>query len=460
MKNLISIISALLFSILFYGKSIGLNLSLFSVLIISALFIQHKKTFKQKSTVAYAILYLLTAFAVFIYNNSLSIIANTIALITLVGQISTPNASLYINWLNGLYSTISGLFHRHFNTIEKEEKKVLNKNIDYLHLFKIISVPIVAIVLFICLYKDGNPVFNNLINHIDFSFINLQWILLAVLGYYLIDNISKPIAVNPATTIDAETGNLLFKEEQKQEQANLIKEHQFGFILILALNVLIILFLITDFTYLTTSTDFRAPSFSNQVHSSIYTLIASIIIAIIIILYFFRGELNFYKKNKGLKVVAFAWISLNAILIINIAIKDFQYIYYFGLTYKRIGVLVYLLLTIIGLTTTYIKIKNINNLWYLFRINTLTAFTILIVSCTINWDSFITIYNLNYSKSMDFKYLIKLSNNNTFILKNYLDKKSLNQKQTRAINRKYKRYLKTLSKNTWQEIHFDNLKIK
>ena len=123
--------------------------------------------------------------------------------------------------------------------------------------------------------------------------------------------------------------------------------------------IVIALFLITDITYLISTNDLRASVFSNQVHNGINALIASIIIAIIIILYFFRGNLNFYKNNKKLKVVTFIWIFLNLILVINIVIKDCQYIYYFGFTYKRIGVLVYLLLTLIGLFTTFIKVHRI-----------------------------------------------------------------------------------------------------
>jgi len=205
--------------------------------------------------------------------------------------------------------------------------------------------------------------------------------------------------------------------------------------------------------------DFRASAFSNQVHSGINALIASIVMAIIIILYFFRGNLNFYKDNKKLKIVAYIWIVLNMILVVNIVIKDYQYIYYFGFTYKRIGVLMYLLLTIIGLLTTVIKVKSIKNFWYLFRINTVTVFIILIVSCTINWDSYITIYNLNYAQSMDFNYLINLSDNNTFILKNYIDKNNLSTKRELAVERKFKNYVIKLKDKNWQEIQFDNLKI-
>jgi hypothetical protein len=61
---------------------------------------------------------------------------------------------------------------------------------------------------------------------------------------------------------------------------------------------------------------------------------------------------------------------------------------------------------------------------------------------------------------MDFNYLIELSNNNAFILKNYLDKNNLNDKKTLTINRKFKNYLRELKNKSWQESQFDNFKLK
>lgn len=458
MKNIPIIIGALLFSTLFHKQDIGLNLCLFSVLTVVTLVIYNTKTYKSKSTKAYTIVYLITAIAIFFYNNNLALIANIVAFFTLIGHTSEQKSSIYINWINGLYSVIVGVFHRNFNVKNDEEKVVLKKDIDYLHYCKIITIPIAVVIIFIGLYKNGNPVFGNLIEKIDFSFINMQWLFITMVGYYLISNFSKPVIIDPATTTDINTANTLIKDEHINID-NLKKEHQLGFVLISVLNLLIILFLITDVTYLITANDFRASAFSSQVHSGINALIASIIIAIIIILYFFRGNLNFYKDNKNLKIVAYIWIVLNIILVINITIKDTQYIYYFGLTYKRIGVLVYLLLTVIGLITTVIKVKSIKNFWYLFRINTVTAFSILIMSCTINWDGFITIYNLNYAQSMDFNYLINLSNNNTFILKDHIDNNDLSTPRALAVEKKYKNYLISLKNKNWQEIQFDNLKL-
>ncbi|MDO5970911.1 DUF4173 domain-containing protein [Flavivirga aquimarina] len=458
MKNIPLLIGAFLFSIFFYQQDIGLNLSLFSLLTIIILAIYNKDLFKKKSTIIFSIVFIITAITIFFFRSILTIVAYVVAFLTLIGNVSKQGSSVYVNWLNGLYTSIAAFFHRNFNTTEKDEKVTPKQKTDYLHLIKIIGIPLITVIIFIALYKNGNPMFSELISKIDFGFINIQWLLFSVLGYYLLSNISKPVIVDPATTYDLNNGNSLSRERDFIVE-KIKKENQLGFILIALLNVLIVIFLITDITYLISTNDLRASAISNQVHNGINTLIASILIAIIIILYFFRGDLNFYKGNKNLKTVTYVWIVLNLLLIINIVIKDCQYIYYFGFTYKRIGVLIYLLLTIIGLLTTLIKVKQIKNFWYLFRVNTLTAFTILIISSTINWDNYITHYNLNYAQSMDFNYLLDLSDNNTFLLKNYADKNNLTAERKSLIEKKYKAYLIELESKKWQEIQYDNFKL-
>ncbi|NMH88004.1 DUF4153 domain-containing protein [Flavivirga algicola] len=428
------------------------------MLTIGILTIYNKDLFKKKSTIIFSIVFITTAITIFFHKSSLTIIAYVVAFLTLIGNISQQGSSIYINWLNGLYASIAGFFHRNFNTTEKGEKTVPKQKTDYPHLIKIIGVPLITVIIFISLYKNGNPMFNELISKIDFRFINVQWVLVSVLGYYLLSNISKPVRVDPATTHDLNIENSLGTKGDIVEE-KLKKENQLGFILITLLNILLVFFIITDIVYLISTNDLRASAFSNQVHNGINTLITSIVIAIIIILYFFRGNLNFYKDNKNLKTVTYTWIVLNLILIINIAIKDCQYIYYFGFTYKRIGVLIYLLLAIIGLFTTSIKVKQIKNFWYLFRVNTLTAFTILIISSIINWDNYITYYNLNHAKSMDFNYLLELSDNNTFLLKNYADRNNLTDEKKSLIEEKYKAYIIELESKNWQEIQYNNWKL-
>ncbi|WP_158847648.1 DUF4153 domain-containing protein [Algibacter sp. L1A34] len=459
MKNLPLLIGSLLFSTLFYDQNIGLNLSLFSLLTILVLANYNRKAFKQKSVLAYTFIYLITATSIFLFQSSLAIIANCIAFLTLIGHVSERGSSIYVNWLNGIYTTIAGYFHKILNKPKTEENTQHKKDIDYLHLVKIIGIPLMIVLVFIGFYSNGNPLFHDFISKINFDFINLKWILFSALGYFLLINISTPIKVNPATENDLKIGNFL-KNKKNISEENLKKENQLALILMVMLNTLIILFLITDIVYLVEIKDLNAAELSNQVHSGIYALIASIIMAIIIILYFFRGDLNFYKCNQTLKNLTYVWITLNLILVFSIVVKNYQYISSFGFTYKRIGVFVYLLLTLVGLLTTAKKVYNVKNLWYLFRVNSQIAFAILIISCAFNWDALITKYNLNYAATADFDYLVNLSNNNSFILKTYGDGIYSKGQSKYLADKKLKEYTSSLNERNWQEWSFDNLKIK
>jgi hypothetical protein len=456
MNKLLLFIAAFLFSTLFYDKSIGLNLFLFSIITLIVLIVNNKDDFKNKRTLIYSGLYLVTGLAVFFHDSLVAVIANFVAFFTLIGLLSEHKSSIYVNWLNGLYTTIAGLFHRNFSINEATQKVEPKKDVDYLHLAKLILIPGIIVIIFIALYRNGNPLFSEFIEEIDLGFINFQWLLLAGLGYYLFSNIHKPIEVEPATELDLKTGNTLVKTDLFSIP-KLKKENQLGIILIALLNVLIVLFLITDVTFIITNTEIRGSVFSAQVHSGINALIASIVIAIIILLYVFRGDINFFKENKTLKQLAFAWIILNIILVLSIATKNCQYIYYFGLTYKRIGVLVYLTLTVTGLITTLLKIDKVKNIWYLLRVNTKAAFIVLIIASTVNWDYHITNYNFKYAKSMDINYLIELSNNNTFLLKEQADLKNLDTDITKLIEKKHAKYLNKLRRSSWQELQYDNL---
>ncbi len=458
MKKLLLFIGAFLFSTLFYDKSIGLNLFLFSIVTLVVLFVNNKDDFKNKKTIIYSSLYLITGLAVFFHDSLVAVIANFVSFFTLIGLLSEHKSSIYVNWLNGFYTTIAGLFHRNFSINETTQKVEPKKEVDYMHLAKIILIPSIIVILFIGLYQNGNPLFSKLIAKIDLGFINFQWLLFAGLGYYLFSNIHKPIEVEPATELDLKTGNIL-SQSSAFSIPTLKKENQLGIILISLLNVLIVLFLITDITFIANNIEVRASVFSEQVHSGINALIASIVIAIIILLYVFRADINFYKENITLKRLAFSWIILNIILVLSIATKNGQYIYYFGLTYKRIGVLIYLILAVTGLITTLLKIDKVKNIWYLLRVNTKVVFVVLVLSSTVNWDYHITNYNFNNAKSIDLNYLIELSNNNTFLLKEQAESKVMNKDSLRLIQKKYNTYVNELRTNSWQELQYDNLKL-
>ncbi|MEZ4797519.1 MAG: DUF4173 domain-containing protein [Flavobacteriaceae bacterium] len=458
MKHITVIIASILFSTLFYDQKIGLNLSIFSVVCIITLMISNINKFKNKTTIFHTIIYLHTAVLVFFQHTSLSILANILAFITLLGSVSESRSSIYVQWYNGLFTSIAGYFHRIFYS-KDAQKKQIKKDVDVLHLAKLIGVPLVFMIVFIVLYKNGNPIFNDLISKINLSFINLKWILFTVLGYFLFSNIFNPVQIELATNKDLQTGNILHQTELFSTDI-LAKEKQLGTVLLFFLNILIVFYLTTDIISLKTINWSEAHVVSSQVHNGINALIASIAIAIIIILYFFRGNLNFYEENKILKNLAYVWIILNVLLVILITLKNYNYIISFGLTYKRIGVKIYLFLTLAGLITTFLKVSKVKNLWFLFRVNTQIAFVLLVVLSIINWDYSITKYNINHAQSLDLDYLITLSENNAELLNEYRKANNLSSNQNKKIITKYQDYLKDVNDRNWQEYTYSNFELK
>ncbi|WP_027124588.1 DUF4153 domain-containing protein [Gelidibacter mesophilus] len=458
MKTITTILAALLFSTLFYGQNIGINLSILSLMTIVVLILTHPTIARQKTTIVYISTYILSAIMVFYNHSVLAIFSNFVAFFTLIGTFSESRSSMYIRWLNGLYSTIAGYFHRKVNSKHNPEQPISKTIIDYLQLAKLIGIPLVIGIVFVLLYKNGNPVFNDVIGEIHFDFINFQWLLFTALCFFLFNNILTPVAINPATEQDLITDNHLYPSEPLL-QIKLKKEQQLGIVLLALLNILLVFYSVTDIYDLIINTSVTAPALSSQVHDGINALIASIIIAIIIILYFFRGNLNFYKQNNTLKNLSYLWIILNIGLIILITAKNTNYVAIFGLTYKRIGVFIYLFLTLVGLVTTFFKVRNIKNLWFLFRVNTQVAFVVLIGSSCIDWDYAITNYNLNNVKGIDMGYLIDVIDNNATSLYNYSEQHQVPDHYKKRIRDKYIDFIETVSHRNWQEWTYDNLKI-
>ena len=85
---------------------------------------------------------------------------------------------------------------------------------------------------------------------------------------------------------------------------------------------------------------------------------------------------------------------------ISVIIRNYWYITYFGLAYKRIAVLFFLILAIIGLITIIIKITNKKSIYYLLRINSYSLLLVLVLSSFVDWNIIIAKYNfLNADKS-------------------------------------------------------------
>jgi hypothetical protein len=125
---------------------------------------------------------------------------------------------------------------------------------------------------------------------------------------------------------------------------------------------------------------------------------------------------NFLKNNQKLRTLTFIWIGLNALLVVSICIKNYIYIQDHGLTHKRIGVMIYLFLTLIGLCTTYLKVTHRLNFVYLLRRNMAIGYASIVIYALINWSAIITDHNIKANK-IDQPYLERLLPQNALVLK-------------------------------------------
>lgn len=417
-KTIVIILGGITFATLFYSKFLGLNTALYALFLIIALAIMNAKSFLKPTIMASAAAMIAASIAIVIHGSGMAILCYFLSVFLFIGLVASSQASIYMGWLNGLYNLFFGIFHNFIFNIQKIKEEKTPKYAAE-QIIKITVIPLLLILLFSYLYSIANPVFAEWLSFIDFSFLDGLWIFTAVLGGLIMANIVQPQPITPLTDHDIKTHNYLnaieLNEVQKEKTKN---ELQLGTFSIAGLNLLLVIVMISEFMFITNIRTFKASELSDAVHSGVYASIVSILLAVVIIAIFFRGSVNFIKENGTLKMLTFIWIGLNSLLIGSIFVKTYLYIDQYGLSMKRIGVMVYLVLCLIGLFTTFLKVQHKLNFVYLWRRNLAIGFTVVTAFALFNWPAMVTEYNLK-NNFVDKVQLQRLLPQNALILKKY-----------------------------------------
>ncbi|NHF58140.1 DUF4173 domain-containing protein [Flavobacteriaceae bacterium TP-CH-4] len=453
------LLSAIAFSLLFYSKSLGLNLFLISILVVVLVTTVSKA---RPPAWEFASAYIITSFFVFLNPTGFTIFVHFMAFLVFVGKSISKESSLYISWLLGVINMmVASLAHLtiHHGDAPKESKKL---SPILWNRIKGGFAALLLLLVFGLLYKNANPVFGNLLERINLDFISFPWLFFTVLGYVVFLHLLRPYEALQLIEFDRSQGNVLEKPTELVligSKKELQSENTLGGMVFFALNLLLVFFLITDIIYLLQENVLTNSDYSKSVHQGVYALLFSILCAIGLILYFFRGNLNFYGGNRRIKALTFLWIGLNVVLVAFTAYKNYAYVEALGLTYKRIGVFVYLLLTLTGLLTAYIKVAKVRNFTFLVRTNIATVFGFLIISAAIPWNQTITHYNLGSIGNPDLEYLIHLGSNNSTALHRFLQEhpETIPPDSRKAIEEKYRSFVNEQYEKTWQEYSLDNL---
>lgn len=413
-------IATLCYTYLFYEQSAGINFFIFSILLIGLCFYRNRTLLQHRSWIASATGSILSGFAVFYYGTSFSLIVNIISLILLAAVSFNAASSLFISAANSLYSYLMTIPSAivHVFSRDKENSELSNPKFRRILL---LVFPLLVSLIFFFLYREANPLFEEVTDKINIDFISADWILFTFFGFLLMYGFFYQRMMKELSEADRKSSNQLsFVSEEEHRQsyvASLISsgsEMFTGIALFALLNLLLFSVNSIDVYYLYIIQ--KLPdhlTLSEYLHDGTNALIVSILIAIGIILFFFRGRLNFMNENRTIRWLCYAWVLQNIGLILSTANRNWFYVSNYGLTHKRLGVYVFLVLCIVGLITSMAKVAKVKSNWFLFRKNSWAVYAALVFASLVNWDAVIASYNLNlaYSKNVkpDTQYLGRLS---------------------------------------------------
>jgi hypothetical protein len=438
---LLAALGGVLFYLLFWGESAGINMLLYSLFTFGGIYELRKEAYGNKAFIIAAAGHFVSALAILFIHSDLSVAAYIISLIVCLGFVHEASThSIIFSFINAGWYVVTIPYHT-FKSITELNFKYNEGLKKIIRIACFTVLPFFIVWIFFNLYREANVTFGKLTeeilikieNFIDYLYelIHFDSILFLILGT-LISAILFVTArfslgsyfekyfgdhLKEGSYIDAFPFNIIRSIRKEltdrfQDFITIKNEHRIAMITLVALNVLIFINNIIDIRYLWFG-DFqwKDSSASELLHQGTGILIFSIILSMLVLIFFFRGDLNFIKNNRTLKILSYVWIIQNAILVLSVLDRDLFYIGHYGLTYKRIGVLFYLLSTLIGLFTLYIKISKQKTIYYLFRMNSMSAFMVLIMAACVNWDIIIYKYNISNKEKtpVDYAYLNSLS---------------------------------------------------
>ncbi|MBL7964700.1 MAG: DUF4173 domain-containing protein [Flavobacteriales bacterium] len=411
---IIVLLMAVIFDRLFYQMSLGLNLAFFSFLIV--MLTLYRIGWKDLTRPArWAMTGALLAAAMVVVHNSI------IAPIMTVLALLAFSALAHERALRSLPFAIASLLSNYLSL----PMAVLNGTGDLIpqrgvarsswRWARLCVIPIVVLALFFQLYRVGNPKFDHLTaGFLDglwdaiaqlFEFVFTPRMLFFLFGLFACAGLLFRFA--PDLVAQWENG---FSDSMRRMRARrphwlaplamdpLERERRRGVVLLALVNALLLMVNLIDIEWVWIG--FEVPdgfSLKQFVHEGTWALIFSILLSMMVVLWFFRGNQNFYWRNVWLKRLALMWVAQNAVLAVSVFLRNWHYISFHGLAYKRIGVIVFLALVVVGLVTLFMKVKGQRSFYYLVRVNTWAAFAVLIGLTTVDWDSFIVRVNLEHS---------------------------------------------------------------
>ena len=430
-KHHLIFVSSLIFTLLFYNESVGVNLAIFGLLLTGIISYFFQERFTTRSHLVLVIMSVLSCLAFAWYGDFVSFLALALSVIFLQFKVQEEKLKMILVFplifLNGITSLGRILMFSQWLPKRKFKNDFAKKLIAYF------IIPAVFVILFFIVYAFGSKHFSSLFTNYTLDLNLFEVILITLLGFYISFTFWNYWIPNFSHDFNSKLENDFSNENRVSNQMtfsflDIDFERRSGEITLILLNILLLVFIVT-FNYEQFFEAIKTSTLSDATHERVNAVIFSIIMAVGVILFYFKGSFNFDEKSKYLKKLSKIWILLNGILILSTIIKNSEYVAFFGLTYKRLGVYAFLLLAIIGLFFAFVKITKQKTNAYLFNQMVWYFYGTILLCSFINWGNLITNYNIFVNKGVEPMYLSSL-NFNDQTRRNYFALKKLDGQYT------------------------------
>jgi len=396
-----ALVLAIMANYLFYPATLALNALVFSA--ISSVFLYYSyPDLSIKKRLGILTPHLLSAIYISFYPQGISYAFWFISFFMTWAQAGARDSALWLPMQTFLSILVAPF--KHWGTQEVAEGSTEPKTKSGVIVLRILVIAIL-VVIFASLYIGSNPALQNVLDYFPWQRINGA-AFLRVLFYFLLFFGLVHFYVVPAfPKWKAREGNIPTPEKIAEGSDNEWATAKWSFII---LSIVLGIINLMDLVFILGGELPDGTSYSGYVHQGFFSLVFSMMLAIALILIFFRGDLNFHERLGSLKKVAILWVSQNLVLGLITAYKNFMYVDIYGFTYKRIAVFLFLISVIVGLILAYQKIEKKYSTWDFLNRASIATYLALFTFSLVPYDLLISRYNAVYPEHKDIYYVLRL----------------------------------------------------
>ena len=422
-QKLLLPLGIVLFDWLFWRERGGLNMLVFTIFVVATQLVQLPRHAASRRSPHFWLMVagsLLGGAMMAVYGSAVAALACVVSVLLLLGYVNQPSLKLLLYaGLTGLGSTAEAWL-RVLRGVRPPSHAGAGVRRSWFY-GRLLLVPLGILGAFHLLFVVANPVYARLSSRVLYVLgewlvrllpdISLGHLLFLALGFAVTAAVVVAVPVYFFADQESHFGEFVRRQRDRvasfavrqpdfrlktTRALDLRKEYLVAVAVFGLVNVLLLVVNAIDMRWLWFGFE-PAPGFAlaQFVHEGTYVLIFSILLAMGIVLWYFRRNLNFYAPGvRVLRWGATVWVLQNAVLAASVGLRNYYYILHCGVAYKRIGVCFFLLLVFFGLGTVLLKIWQQRSAYSLVRLNSLAVYVVLLLLAAGNWEVWMMEYNL------------------------------------------------------------------